>query len=38
MNNFKILIPAMIFGITLGILAITLENYGSPYAYNKFKN
>ena len=38
MNNFKILIPAIIFGITLGILAISLENYGSPYAYNKFKN
>ena len=38
MNNFKILLPAVIFGITLGVLAISIENYGSPYAYNKFKN
>ena len=38
MNNFKILLPAVIFGITLGTLAIALENYGSPYAYNQFKN
>ena len=37
MNNFKILLPAIIFGITLGALTICLENYGSPYAYNKFK-
>ena len=37
MNNFKILLPAVIFGITLGALTISLENYGSPYAYNKFK-
>ena len=38
MNNFKILLPAIIFGISLGVLSISLENYGSPYAYNKFKN
>jgi len=38
MTNFKILFPAVVFGITLGILTISLENYGSPYAYNKFKN
>jgi lipopolysaccharide export system permease protein len=37
MNNFKILLPAVIFGITLGALTISIENYGSPYAYNKFK-
>ena len=37
-NNFKILLPAVIFGISLGVLSISLENYGSPYAYNKFKN
>ena len=37
-NNFKLIIPALIFGISLGILSITLENFGSPYAYNKFKN
>ena len=37
MNNFKILLPAVIFGITLGALTVSLENYGSPYAYNKFK-
>ena len=37
MTNFKILLPAVIFGITLGVLTISLENYGSPYAYNKFK-
>jgi len=37
MSNFKILLPAIIFGITLGVLTISLENYGSPYAYNKFK-
>ena len=37
MNNFKILLPAIIFGITLGVLTISIENYGSPYAYNKFK-
>ena len=37
MNNFKILLPAIIFGITLGALTISIENYGSPYAYNKFK-
>jgi len=37
MSNFKILLPAVIFGITLGVLNILLENYGSPYAYNKFK-
>ena len=37
MTNFKILLPAVIFGITLGALTISIENYGSPYAYNKFK-
>ena len=37
-NNFKLIIPALIFGISLGIFSITLENFGSPYAYNKFKN
>ena len=37
MTNFKILLPAVIFGVTLGALTISLENYGSPYAYNKFK-
>ena len=37
MTNFKILLPAVIFGITLGVLTISIENYGSPYAYNKFK-
>jgi lipopolysaccharide export system permease protein len=37
MSNFKILLPAVIFGITLGALTISIENYGSPYAYNKFK-
>lgn len=38
MNNFKILLPSIIFGITLGVFTIFLENYASPYAYNKFKN
>ena len=38
MSNFKILLPAIIFGITLGMLTVSLENYGSPYAYNKFKS
>ena len=37
-NNFKIISPALIFGICLGILTLFLENFGSPYAYNKFKN
>ena len=37
-NNFKLILPALIFGISLGIFSITLENFGSPYAYNKFKN
>jgi len=37
-NNFKILLPAVTFGIILGLLSISLENFGSPYAYNKFKN
>jgi len=37
-NNFKIIFPALIFGISLGIITISLENFGSPYAYNKFKN
>lgn len=37
-NNFKIILPALIFGISLGALSMTLENFGSPYAYNKFKN
>jgi lipopolysaccharide export system permease protein len=37
MTNFSILLPAIIFGITLGALTISIENYGSPYAYNKFK-
>ena len=37
-NNFTIILPAFIFGICLGILAFFLENVGSPYAYNKFKN
>lgn len=37
-NNFKIILPALIFGICLGIINISLENFGSPYAYNKFKN
>lgn len=37
-NNFKIIFPALIFGICLGVLALFLENIGSPYAYNKFKN
>ena len=37
MTNFKIILPAVIFGITLGALTVSLENYGSPYAYNKFK-
>jgi len=38
MNNFKILLPSIIFGITLGVFTVFLENYASPYAYNKFKN
>ena len=37
-NNFKIILPALIFGISLATLSMTLENFGSPYAYNKFKN
>mgnify|MGYP002010531289 FL=1 len=37
-NNFKIVLPALIFGISLGALSMTLENFASPYAYNKFKN
>ena len=37
-NNFKIILPALIFGISLGSLSMALENFGSPYAYNKFKN
>ena len=37
-NNFKIILPALIFGISLGILTLFLENLFSPYAYNKFKN
>ena len=37
-NNLTIILPAFIFGICLGILALFLENVGSPYAYNKFKN
>ena len=37
-NNLTIILPAFIFSICLGILALFLENVGSPYAYNKFKN
>jgi len=37
-NNFKIILPALIFGVSLGILTLFLENLFSPYAYNKFKN
>ncbi len=37
-NNFKIILPALIFGVSLGILTVFLENLFSPYAYNKFKN
>ena len=37
-SNLKIIIPALLFGISLGILALVIENFGSPYAYNKFKN
>ncbi len=37
-NNFKIVIPALIFGIFLGIVSVIIENYISPHSLNNFKN
>tara|TARA_B100000686_G_scaffold354262_1_gene463560 strand:+ start:4532 stop:5590 length:1059 start_codon:yes stop_codon:yes gene_type:complete len=36
-NNFKIIIPALIFGLFLGTISIIIENYISPYSLNNFK-
>ena len=38
LNNFKIVMPALIFGIFLGIISIIIENYISPHSLNNFKN
>ena len=37
-NNFKIILPTIIFGLFLGCISIFIENYISPYSFNKFKD
>ena len=37
-SNFKMIFPAILFGLLMGILSIFIENNISPYSFGKFKN